>query len=183
MIFGIKLFFKGIFNKGKIGLFFPYDKSENIGFPKIINLNNDMVEFGTKMYPLTQEHFGPGRFMGYPWTIQSENDAKTSIGLYYEQTDSVGDSIECVSAYMNEEGKQEEYSNTLIKPIKPSVTLPPDIFKGIISAKALVTVIQELFKKHKTQIYLIGGLLAMTAISVYFTFEVKSTSIPEILRL
>lgn len=171
LTFGWKLFIKGTLKKGKVALLFIKDKSNNIGFPRIVNINREEYNIGNKKYLLNENFLGEGRFFGFPYFIFTSNDSKTSAGWYFHKTDEEGIPL------FKKNGEK------IITPIKPSVSLPPEIFEAIVTSEHLTSKIKELFKKHQVTLYILLGIGGLLLVSVYLNYQVYSEKIPEILEV
>ena len=162
-IFGLKLFFKRTFSKGKVGLHFIEDLSGDFVMPHIIDLSKENHKYGKKEYVINSEQLQGARMFNMPFIMHPQDDTKTSAGIYYAQSD-------------EETG---DFNGEILQ-TKPSVTLPPSLLRAIVHTKALTLAIEELFNKHRTQIYILGAIGVGLAISVYFGYEAFS-KIPQII--
>jgi len=177
--FGLSLIWKRIRGKS-IGLLFIKDKTNNIGHPRIINTNNSEHNYKGKTYVINSRQLEDGgRFFGLPYVIVDSEDSKTTIGLYYVQCDPEGNELRVTQNYKL--GKKNIVEETpMLRRIKPSVTLTPEVLKALVTSKSLTNVIVELFNKHKTQLYLGIGIAAGVVASAYFSYEVYSNLLPAI---
>jgi hypothetical protein len=149
--FGLKLFIRKMF--GKVGLHFIEDLSGDFGMPHIIDLNKSEHKYGTSQYVITKEQIGGPRMFGMPFIMHNSEDTKTNAGIYYAENDKRG------------------LPNGNLIQVKPSITLPPPLLRAIVHTKALTLAIEELFSKHRTQIYLLMGIGVALAVSIYFSYE------------
>ncbi len=181
-LFGIRLQIAKMKYKGNTGLLMIRSKSNNFSLPRPIDISEDYVEFKKngvpRPYVFNREQLAGTRYLNLPFNIVDEDDTKTNIGIYYQQCDEAGEPAHYT--IRDSHGKQERIP--VLKAYKPSLTLRPALFGALHAEKALTIAVMELFQKHKTQLYVLGGIAALLAASVYFTYETYATLLPEILE-
>ena len=172
---GIKIFTMKL--KGRVGLLFREDISGNIGLPIVFYLHKTEIDIGGDKYVVSKEMVENKRFFGLPYVIFPCNDTKTSLGLYYQQSDKDGNAL--IGEQKYKDGKNNMVDEVrIVREFKPSVSMPPDVLRAIVTSKALTMAIKELFTKYKNQIYLLLGLVAIMGITGYFVYEIYSQILP-----
>lgn len=134
-------------------------------------------------YPFTREQIQQGKILGMSYILLPEEDAKTSIGLSYQSTDSEG----------NPEFLKNKEGNYILDPqgkkipkiinIKPSVSLPPELIKAIIGAEALTKALKDLLSSTSNIFWLVVIIAGASAGAAYFSYQIKHEDIPQILSL
>jgi hypothetical protein len=158
---------------------FLVDKGGNLGIPKIIDLRKD--KYSEKVdglkdgatYPYSTDDLMKGTFLGRSYLIKAYDDAKTSIGFCYQESDINGNPLYNVLA-----------DGTRIKKItelKPSVTLSPGFFTALVGDHALTQALRELLQKNSVLLLVLLGIgVGIVAIG-FVLYSMYSQSLPEIL--
>lgn len=169
--------------KQNAGLIFLRSKSGNFAFPLVCDTSKN--EFVLKKdkeeltYPISRTQFEDnGTFFGMPYVMYDVEDAKNSLGLYYQASDKEGQplyrTIRDISG--------EEYSEPVLSKVKSAITLPPSLIKALIGEQALTKALKDLFANHQILLYIVIGNIAVAGIGVYMLYELTSTSIPNIIN-
>lgn len=174
VMFGMKLLIKTMTTKKNVGLLFIRNLSDNFPLPHIIDLRENKYEFKINgenyTYLIQREHFVGLKFLGYPTAWFDANNMVTSIGIHYHTLDKDGKPM------FNEHGEP------VISVEKPSHSLHPSLIKAILGSTALTKAIEEIFQKHKTQIYILGGIGIGIAGSLYLMYQMQSVDIPLLMQ-
>jgi hypothetical protein len=169
-MFGLKLMWKNMSTKKNVGLIFIRNMADNYALPHVIDLRNTEYKFKVNgqeyTYIIKREHFAGFKFLGLPTAYFDSNNMVTSIGLHSHAMDKEG-----VPLY-HEDGEP------VITLEKPSVSMHPSLIKAILGSTALTKAIEEIFQKHKIQIYILGGIGIGIAGSVYLMYEMKYVDVP-----
>lgn len=160
--------------KSNTGLVFLRSKSGNFPMPYPCDLTSS--KFTIKLakaehtFPITREMFREsGNFFGLPFIMFDVEDAKNTIGLYYQQSDEQGEPLL--------DGRTNE---PYLSKVKPAVTLPPSIIKALIGEQALTQALKELFEKNQILLYILIGNIIVSGIAVFLLYEYTSTTVPNI---
>lgn len=168
-IFGVKLRIKKFLHPSNVGLLFIHNIGENFGLPKIVRLDKKQYKHKrggeVGIYLFDREMFQQGKFFNMPYAMMPYEDIKTTVGLYYKE--------------INEKG--EETGN--ITAVKPSYSLRPEYFQSAVRAAALSQAIQDFLDKNRMLLYVLAGTGLVVGLSLFFTYEMYSTKIPEIVQL
>ena len=177
--FGLKDWLKKSKLKSHHGYMFLMDKANNMGLPKIIDLRKDKYsekKDGVKdgaTYPYSSDDCMKGTFLGRPYLIKGYDDAKTSIGMYYQESDTDGNPLFITLP----DGSQKP----MLSEIKPSVSLSPGFFTALVGDYALTQALKELLNSNKiTFLLLIGVGIGILACG-FLGYTIYSDSLPEIL--
>jgi hypothetical protein len=169
--FGIKLRVARLKRGSNVGLVSLRNKAGDIGLPDVVDLRKDKYtkKIDGVMYewPIVSEHFEGAKYMNTPWTIFDVDDSKTNVGVVritYMDSDEEGNPTQRVSQ------------------VKPSITMKPSLIRALIKNDQLTGAIQDLFNKHKTQIYILAGIGIGIAFSVYVGWELINTHIPQLIE-
>jgi hypothetical protein len=180
-LFGLRQALHKIKYKSNSGLIFLVNKSGNFGVPRLINLGDET--FKTKVkgvsrdYPINNEQLQKGTFWGRPFIIYNIDDVKTNIGIYYQKCDS--DGYPLFLEMEDEKGNTKMIPN--LSPLAPSISLSPTWLDALVGDRALTDALKQLFSKHKTLLYILGGIAIATAFNVYVAYELSSAHIPAML--
>ena len=178
--FGLKDFVKRMKYKSHHGYMLLVDKGGNIGIPKIIDLTKDKysendgkVKDG-RVWPFSTDDVMKGSFMGRPFLIKSFDDAKTSIGLYFQESDKEGNPLYTILADGSRIRKISE--------IKPSVSLSPGFFMALVGDHALTQALKELLQKNGMLLLVLLGVGIGVIVSGFISYTIYSDSVPKILE-
>lgn len=179
-MFGIKVFFHKLKHKSNSGLLFLVNKAGNFGIPKLIDLSQETYtekKSGlSKDWPINREQLKKGTFWGRPFIMYNVDDVKTNIGIYYHKCDKEGNPL----FISDSNGKTTNIPS--LSPLAPSVSLSPSWLDALVGDKALTQALKQLFNKHRTLIYILGGIGIAVAFSTYVSYELTSVHIPAIMQ-
>jgi hypothetical protein len=178
--FGLKDFFAKSKLKSHHGYLFLMDKANNMGLPKIIDLRKDKYSEtldGLKdgaTYPYSSDDLMKGTFLGRPYLIKGYDDAKTSIGMYYQESDKDGKPL----FWLSPEGK----TVPKLSELKPSVSLSPGFFTALVGDHALTQALKDLMQKNSTLLYLLLGIGAGIIAIGFLLYNINTETLPQILQ-
>ena len=177
-MFGVKLFFHKMRHKSNSGLLFLVNKAGNFGIPKLVDLSQETYTEKkgglSKDWPISREQLQKGTFWGKPFIMYNVDDVKTNIGIYYQKCDKEGKPL--FHPYEDKKGNKKIVPT--LSPLAPSVSLSPSWLDALVGDKALTQALKQLFNKHRTLIYILGGIGIAVAFSAYVSYELTSTHIP-----
>lgn len=175
-LFALKIMIGKLKYKSNTGLIFMINKAGNFGFPYVVDMRQDTFKIKkdgvNQDYPITKNMVLQGTFFGLPYFIYDIDDVKTTVGLYYHSSDDKGNPL-----------FYDKTTVPVLSAIKESVTLSPSFLEALVGDRALTEALKELFNKHKTLVYILGGLAIATAFNVYVIYEFQNVSLPEIMNI
>jgi hypothetical protein len=191
--FVIKLALKEMIGK-KVGFKFTYDIAGNIRFPDLIELKDIYYEQKDtdESWVFSEDQFKKGRFLGYPYAIYNQHDAKTTMGFSYQLTDEKGlplyeEKEISIMVGKDKNGKPVFQTKKELVPVythlKNSVSLPPKLLKAIVGAKAVSQVVNDIIGDNQRNFYLLLGSIVIAGGTAYFIYQLKNGEIATILQL
>lgn len=176
---GLKLWFAKIRWKKDTGLLLLFNKAGVISKIVPINLQKDKYTIKGKSgqeqkdYTYSREQVMKGTFLGFPFIMMDADDTKTTVGMYYQQSDP-----------QTHEPLFYDADKTIpvLSPIKDSVSMSPAYFQALVGDHTLTMALKDFMAKN-TQIIMIAGVGVIAAgAAAYFAFDIVSTHVPEILK-
>jgi hypothetical protein len=165
---------------------FVLNKGDSIGIPRFINLEEYSKEIGSKRYLLMKEQMQGMKFLGMPMIILPSEDTKTSVGIYYQETDKDANPL-----FYKKNGKwittNKGAKIPMLSALKPSTSLPPDLVNAIIKQESLNLSIKDFMdfiKKNKNIVYFILGMIGLGfvgSVISYLIYQMLQEQLPTIM--
>lgn len=181
LVFGMKLLIAKMKYKENLGLLFFQNLAGNIGMPIPVNISagkytvKDKKNKIDKDYFFTREAFNrQSTFFGLPFIIFSQDDALTTAGIYFQQN-SLDDNGKPTALYLEGDDKQ---ISPFLKPIKPSIQLPPDMFKAAAISQNLKQILSEVLLQYKTVFLIVAGIGIGIGIMLFLQYNMVSETLP-----
>jgi hypothetical protein len=182
--YGIMFNIKKMMFKDNMALVFIRNLNGNFRLPQVVNIKDKKFEDKLNKWNLNEETlFKDGTFFGRPYVMFPDDDSGTSIGLYYQQnglvTDQNGKQYPEPLFYTLKQGDETiETGIPILKSVKPSIMLPPDLHMSVAIQEHLSTILRHL-KDNKTIYLLIIAGGALSALSAYLMFTAQSQTFPD----
>lgn len=175
---GLRVVLGKIKYKQNAGLIFLQSQANNFSFPYVCDTRSKTfdikIEKEEYKFPLSRDLFQDnGTFFGMPYAMFPVEDCKNAIGLYYQESDENGEPL----YYTNADGVP---IIPRLSKVKTGVSLRPNLIKAIVGDMALTEALAKLFKDNQLAFYLIIGNILVSAVSVYFLYDLTSTTLPNI---
>ena len=169
-----------------LGALFLVNNGDSIGLPQLINLEDYAKTLGKKQYLYVKEQMRGLRFMGLPMIIMPTSDTKTSLGIYYQDTDSKGNPefIKDATGKYILDKKGEKMPKLVEK--KPSISLPPELAQSIIMQESINMSIKDIFAfiaRYKNIGFWILGVVVIAAggsLLAYLQYDYLQQTLPGI---
>lgn len=183
----------GIYNKimsgrlkQKMGYLWIRDSGNNFDLPKIIDLNKIKEEIEEDTYHYARGQLLGSTLFGRPFVCFDNEDNKTSLGLYYHQSENSGepaylyDKVGKVRRYIRDENGDKIPRLTRIK---PAVSLPPSYYKSIVTQetfKNLRKYITDFMTQYKYIFIIVAGIGVGIGVMIYFLYN-QQEMLPNVL--
>lgn len=187
LLFGFKFLLSKLKYKENAGLVFFHNLSGNIGRPDIVDMSKGKYTLRDKKNKLEKEYFftremfrRDSTFFGLPYVILSHDDSLTTAGIYFQQNHIV-DKKPVPQYFKTDDGEVVPY----LKPIKPSITLPPDMIKASVISQNLKQILSEVLIQYKTVFLIVAGIGIGIGVLLFFQYNMVSETFPlqeELLR-
>jgi len=173
--------------KNKMGYLWIRDSGNNFDLPKIINLNKIKEEIDEDTYHYARDQLLGSTLFGKPFVIFDNEDNKTSLGLYYHESEKTGE-----PAYLYDKvGKVRRYIRDdkgdkipRLTQIKPAVSLPPAYYKSIVTQetfKNLRKYITDFMTKYKYIFLIVAGIGVGIGVMLYFLYN-QQEALPNVIK-
>ena len=169
-----------------VGFMFLRNKSNNFNFPELIDLRQTKKErhIGDKIetFVYSREQLENGKFFGFPYVIFDDDDNKTSIGLYYHQSDENGNPLfEDVLVGFSEKKEPILRKRPLLTTFKPAVTMPPSFYRVIIDGERMTKALVDFFEKYRVIIYCVLGVGVLVIAVGGIAYYIYNKQIPQVI--
>jgi hypothetical protein len=169
--------------KKNILLVFIADAKNNLGWPKIANINSDNFTYNDATYVWNSEAVKEGSILGFPYVIFNAKDTRSTAGIYWhnveydEKNDQFNPKFHKIVV---KEGITKKVPD--LQTHKSSVVMGTTFMRTVIMNEAFRLAITDFIKKNKTVLYTLFGIGIACGITLYFIWTLHSDILPPMIE-